>query len=662
MPELPPFRFVIAASFTAEPLSPYIEFWQDPLQAQFAVDFAPFGQILQTLLDPNSVFRSHNHGVNVVLFRYQDLGDANRREENAANLREAIRNVAPSLPAPLLVIPDGAPPDWWQEIPNAWLLPPTQIEHWYPVARKHSRQGEQLGAIPYTEDYYLALGSSMVRAAHSLNKAQPKVLVLDCDNTLWQGICGEDGPEGVSLTEGHAALQRFAMRQRSRGLLLALSSKNNDADVLATFAAHPEFLIQLADITTRRIDWLPKSTGIASIAGELSLGLDSFVFLDDNAKEVSEVGEQLPQVLSLALPGNHAAFENFLEHVWAFDQLKITSADAGRAASYEAVQQFGKALQGSQDLDHFLQTLELVVDIHPVRQDEIARAAQLTQRTNQFNFTTIRCTEAEFESSRKDVFAIYVKDRFGDYGFTGLLSGKRNQNDYIVENFLLSCRVLGRGVEHRVMNWLGEYAAALSCQRVQFPFQNTPRNAPAAAFHAELPESPEALMALKPSAVKTAAPRVSTNTAIQLRVDYGRIASTLSTVAAIRGAIRRHQPLHLATATENELAVIWQDLLGVERIEPKSNFFDLGGHSLKVVLLLMRIEESFGITLGVEDVYASETNLERMARRIDERIAFGGVDHAEYTQILNAIESMTEEEALAALERESTTHADPTRR
>ncbi len=662
MPELPSFQFVVAASFTADPLLRPIEFWQDPLQTQFAVQFAPFGQIVQTLLDPGSLFRSHAHGLNVVLFRYADLGEPARREDNARALLEAIASTAPKLAAPLLVIPFDVPAAWWREIPNAWLLPSARIDRWYPVVNKMSRQGEQLGAIPFTEDYFIALASSIVRAAHAIHKSPHKVLALDCDNTLWQGICGEDGPDGVVLSAGHRALQRFALRQRDQGLLLTLCSKNNEADVEATFAAHPEFPLQLSDITARRIDWLPKPAGLESMARELSLGLDSFVFIDDNPKEISEVDDRLPEVLSLALPEAEADFESFLDHVWAFDRLKLTAEDKARAASYEGAQQFGRELHAAASLEDFLATLELQIEIHPLRPDEVARAAQLTQRTNQFNFTTIRQTEAELQSTSSDYFTIRVRDRFGDYGLTGLLWGGVRNRIFVLENFLLSCRVLGRGVEHRVMNWLGAHAASLGCTRVEIPFDPTSRNVPAAAFHAQLPTSPEALATLAFSAAMPVKSAAAASEQPRLRVDYQRIASQLASVKAIRSAMRRHRRPDLATPTENQLAAIWQDLLEVEAIEPASNFFDLGGHSLKVVLLLMQIEESFGITLGIEDVYASETNLERMARRIDERITFGGLDHSEYTQILHAIESMTEEEALAALEREFPLHADPSRR
>lgn len=555
------------------------------------------------------------------------------------------------------------------EVPNVYFLGPAQIDHWYPTQQKFSGQGDSLGAIPYTEDYFIALGSSIVRAAHSILKAPHKVLALDCDNTLWKGICGEDGPEGVSLTAGHRALQKFALAQRNAGMLLAISSKNNEADVIETFTKHPEFPLRLSDITATRINWNPKPLGLASIASELSLALDSFIFLDDNPKEISEIDEQIPQILGLTLPPDPASFETYLNHIWAFDRLKITQADASRADSYQGIQEFGKALHDAGSLESFYQTLELQVVVRPVTPTEIPRASQLTQRTNQFNFTTIRHTEAAIQSlidMGADVIGVHVRDRFGDYGFTGLLIGRVDGDKYALENMLLSCRVLGRGVEHRVVSWLGDYTRNLGCSSVEIPFLQSARNAPAEEFWRSLPESrdPETLANLQFVPNRTAHSHEETPkpAAAEHSVDYASIATVLNSVSSIRRQMRKHRAIELETPTETRLAAIWQDLLDAEHIDGSSNFFDLGGHSLKVVLLLMRVSEVFQVSLGIEDVYASEVSLERMARRIDELIAFGGVGHEEYTRILNEIESMTEQEAASAWLEESLTNADPVSR
>ncbi|WP_031500293.1 HAD-IIIC family phosphatase [Bryobacter aggregatus] len=662
-----PFCFAFASTFTAEPIEHTIEFWRGPLHSEFTTQFAPFGQVIQTLLDPASVFGTNTHGLNVLLFRWRDLGDARRREENANALRAAIEAKAGQLAAPLLVVPDEELPGWWHEMPGTYLLTPGRIQDWYPVEHRFSEEGEKLGGIPYTAEYFIALGSAVVRAAHAILHAPYKVLALDCDHTLWSGICGEDGAEGVFLTPGHHALQRFALQQREAGMLLALSSKNNLTDARDTFASHEEFPLRWSDITAHRIDWNPKPIGLRAIASELSLGLDSFIFLDDNPKEISEVDEQLPEVLSLALPERPEEFEGFLKHVWAFDRMRITAADTQRAASYEKVQEFGKALHEAHSLEDFYQTLELELDIRPVQGGEWPRAAQLTQRTNQFNFTTIRRSEGELQTlatSGSEIWGIHVRDRFGDYGFTGLLVGNQQGSEYRIENFLLSCRVLGRGVEHRVLAWLG---ARLGSDEVSIPFVPSAKNAPALQFLNSLgwKEFPARVSAeiLRATAVDTrrpaetvAAPKAQAPA--QHEVDYARIARELRTVPAILKQMRGHSSVQLATESETRLAAIWQDLLHAETVSEGSNFFDLGGHSLMVVLLLMRVKEEFGVTLGIDDVYAADVTLEKMARRIDELVCFGGVGSEEYANLLAEIRALTDEEAEAAYNEEYQRYAD----
>ncbi len=664
MPESSSFVFSIAASFTAEPLESVIGFWSEPLHSRFETNFASFGQVAQTVLDPGSIFAANRHGVNVLLFRWADLGETERRAENVEALRGAVAARAANFQVPLLVVSDEELGPEWNDITGVYVLGSAQVDRWYPVMRKQSARGEKLGAIPYTEEYFVALGTALVRAAHAVHKGPHKVLALDCDQTLWQGICGEDGPEGVKLTPGHEALQRFAVRQREAGMLLALVSKNNAGDVIETFVAHPEFPLRLEAITAQRVDWRPKAEGLASLAKELSLGLDSFVFLDDNEREVSEVDEQLPEVLALQLPEDAAGYGEFLEHVWAFDRLKTTAADAGRAASYESVQEFGKALHAAGSLEDFYRTLELEVEIRAVRGEEVARAAQLTQRTNQFNFTTRRRTEAEIEGFLREgweVLGVHVRDRFGDYGFTGLVLGERLGRELRLDTFLLSCRILGRGVEHEVMRWLG----GLDVDAVEIEFAPSAKNAPAAEFYSQL--KPRMTTGeLRELRFGTAVEVVEARPAVVARaaehsVDYGRIARELRTVAAIRERMRNGRTVKLETETETRLARIWQELLECDVVSGESNFFELGGHSLKVVLLLMRIEEEFGVGLGIEDVYAAEVRLEKMARRVDELVAFGGVGHEEYTRILQEIEAMTEEEAAAALGEEMQVDANSAR-
>jgi FkbH-like protein len=641
-------------------------------------------------LDPNSALRTNSHGCNVLLFRHQDLGEPARRQENLQALAAALISVPPG-PAPYLVIACAEPGaiDFAEfaaaldRRPNLYFLPAEWIAERYPVAEIFHTEAERLGAIPYTENYFTALAASIVRAAHAHQHPPAKVLALDCDNTLWQGICGEDGPDGVRLTPGHEALQRFAVVQRSEGTLIVLVSKNNLNDVEATFATHPEFPLRWEDITAHAINWDPKPANLVALASQLSLGLDSFVFLDDNSKEVAEVARELPQVVAIECPSAWEELTRFPQHLWMLDRLRLTDADRGRAASYENTQAFGQALSQAQSLEEFYQQLDLQVEVRGLDDHSYARAAQLTQRTNQFNFTTIRRTEAEMRAlwdQRYELFRIDVTDRFGDYGFTGLLLGQAQGQTYRVDTFLLSCRVLGRGVEHAVMRWLAGHAQRLGLKEVSLPFVATAKNQPAAVFLQEL--GAQFLPYLVPVAdlaqtqvrfqQELAAPLPAADGARPSRsLDYARIARSLASVAQIQAALRptpRHPSADFATETESKLAALWAELLPAASIQPDSNFFELGGHSLLAVLLLTKVSEAFQVDLGIDEAYSIDMTLERMARRIDENIAYAGLARDEYQAIFEQIDQLSDEEVEALLLEESslgdaleTAHAHPAR-
>ena len=308
---------------------PVISFWGSQLNGNFDISFAPYNQLTQTLLDPASVAGTNTHGLNVVLARLEDLGrkvDAlNRIEENVRELLQHIRSAAVTSPAPLLFLPlscfavfhgvarndkafatrmDAMIAAAIEDTPGVEYLDRHQIQRFYPVSAPHDAEGERLGKIPYTELYYCALGTMVVRHAQALFRHPFKVIALDCDNTLWAGICGEDGCEGVGLDAPRRALQEFMADQRESGMLLTMASKNNEQDVLDTFAAHPEMPLNLRHFTSWRLNWLPKSENLVSLAEELGLGLDSFIFVDDNPKECAELSGALPEVLTLALPAD----------------------------------------------------------------------------------------------------------------------------------------------------------------------------------------------------------------------------------------------------------------------------------------------------------------------------------------------------------------------
>jgi len=699
------FRFSISASFTAEPLERVIAFWGRQLNAQFETRFAPYNQILQTLLDPNGEFAANTHGINIVLARLEDLaafdsagnGHPPALEANVLELIEVIRDASERASSPIVfcVCPPSpafvASPERaalhhdltnriaasLDDTPGVQFLSHEQIDRLYPVANPHDPRAEQLGRIPYTELYFCALGAALVRHAHALFMPPYKVIALDCDNTLWQGICGEDGPRGIVLDPPRRALQEFMLDQRECGMLLALASKNNEQDVIETFAENPQMPLQMRHFAAWRLNWDSKPENLASLAEELSLGLDAFIFVDDNPKECAEVEEAASEVLSLTLPEDISRTPHFLNHVWAFDHPVVTEEDRNRNVYYAQEQEFGREIRRAANLAEFVAGLRLKVRIAPVAQDRLARVAQLTQRTNQFNFTTLRRTQAEIAAllrdGRYECVTVEASDRFGDYGVVGAMIFTSLENALELDTFLLSCRALGRGVEHRMLAWLGDEAARRHLEAVSVRLAPTAKNRPAQEFLHSVGAPFEradangfaylfpaaALHGLewKPSLERRPeAARAPAKTAPRRRrfVDYARIANTLSTPEQILEAMRReaaHAPAASMTDIERRLAAIWADLLQRPSVGVADNFFDLGGHSLLAVLLIVRVKDAFGIELPIDDVYSADLTLGELARKI-EVYQLAAADPAEYHALLAEIENLSDEEVQQLLAEE----------
>ncbi|HBY63601.1 MAG TPA: hypothetical protein DEH78_27565 [Solibacterales bacterium] len=493
------------------------------------------------------------------------------------------------------------------------------------------------------------------------------MIAVDCDNTLWRGICGEDGPEGVELDPPRRALQEFLLEQRDAGMLLVMASKNNEPDVLETFAAHPEWPLQPRHFASWRLNWDSKPANLASLAEELSLGLDSFIFVDDNPKECAEVAEGAPEVLPLVLPEDIAQLPAFLRRVWAFDHAVVTDEDRQRSAYFEQGREFGIARRQAATLEEFMAGLGLRVTVEPLTAERLPRAAQLTQRTNQFNLTTIRRTEAELRGL--EVFTVHASDRFGDYGVIGDVIVSPHRTELDVDTFLLSCRALGRGVEHRVLAHLGELALSRGLHAIRLRFAPTKKNLPAWQFLESLGAvgqtdffiAAEAARAVRwrPSAAAAPPVRPVKRSAARRDVDYGRIARDLGGADEIVAAIAREHAFAQqfeGTEIERRLAAIWSELLE-KPVRREDNFFDLGGHSLLVVLLIMRIKEEFSVALPVDDVYSGSLTLEDLARTI-EMHQLGALDPDEYHALLAEIEGLTDEEVRALLAEEQSSGAN----
>ncbi len=625
---------VIAANFTADLIADTLHFWIRRLGWSDDVEFAPYNQVFQTLLDAQGAFAAHPNSAHVLLLRADRLGpESELAAAMASHGRQLIVAYCPSPAEP----PPAAPNEI--RINNLLSL--------YPVPDPFDAHAEQLGDVPYTPLFFTALGTAVVRAIHCLRARPLKVIALDCDNTLWRGTCGEDEPEGVVVDGAHRDLQNFMLAQRDAGMLLAISSKNNENDVNDTFAVHPEMPLRLTDFTTKSINWSSKAEGLAAMADELSLALDSFILVDDSAKEIAEVKAGCPEVLGLELPHQPNRILHFLEHVWAFDHLDITAEDRRRNESYQQQAERGKLERQSGSLEEFLRELRVEIHIQPMSASQVARVAQLTQRTNQMNTTLIRRTEPEVLQS--ECWTVDVSDRFGSYGLVGAMFLAESGDALVVQNLLLSCRALGRGVEQRMLARVHELAADRGKQRVEVPVAEGPRNQPARDFvagrsHTE-PARPDLRKARVVSSLAT--------------IDYAHIARELNRPLQILDAVRigkrslaaqRAESQPPRNELEAQLATIWAETLQVPHPGVTEDFFDLGGHSLLAVQLLSSVRQELGVELSMDLVYSGKLTIAGMAAAVE----LAQVDPGEMARLMAEIDGLSEEElqVLLAEDRE----------
>lgn len=662
---------VISATFVAEPLANPLAFMLAELGLSQDIQFAPYHQVFQALLTPGSDFDRNRCGTNIALIRLQDFV----REPGAqATACQTVNRVADELGAALVHFASNSPgvlllavlpaspevaADLSAEIGRATaallarvaghksiqLLMPEEIDR-LASAQSHDARRDQLAHIPYSDTHFATLALALGRRIHARHTPAPKVLVLDCDNTLWGGVVGEDGIDGIVLTAAYLALQDFALMQQRKGVLLCLASKNSEADVLDVLATRSDMRLRADDVVAYRINWLSKAANLRALALELNLGLDTFVFMDDNPMECAQMRAELPEVLTLQVPPEDGIGQ-WLDRLWIFDQPATTAEDATRSRLYRENTARRSLASRVGSIDEFLAALELQLDIQTPGEDEWPRIEQLTQRTNQFNFTTRRRTVQELKSlwqQGAQVLRVRVRDRFGDYGLVGVLVAQVAAQALVIDTFLLSCRVLGRGVEHAMLRSLGEHAHAQGLAYVELEWIHSTRNQPAQSFAdsvaaafrehegggyryripvaqaADVQHRPGADTAmLMPADLADNAsplPATAADRVVVARSErYTRLSNVLVCGAALQHALslqRRQRRMSsiavpAASAIEERLKNLWEALLSIDGIGVEDDYFALGGTSVQSVQLFSEIEHHFGVALRLTTILAAPT-------------------------------------------------------
>ncbi len=348
-----------------------------------------------------------------------------------------------------------------------------------PVLWHRAKQDVQQGAAP-------VYGDLVARVLAARQGRSAKALVLDLDNTLWGGVIGDDGMAGIVLGQGsalgeaHVSVQAYAKALSRRGVILAVCSKNDDATAREPFERHPDMVLRLPDIACFVANWTDKATNLRTIAAQLNIGIDALVFVDDNPAERAIVRRELPMVAVPELPDDPALYAATVAAAGYFEAVALTQEDALRTAQYQANAERAAAQESVTDMAGYLDSLDMELRWGPYDQIGLARIVQLTNKTNQFNLTTRRTTEAETlaQMANPAAFGLQLRllDRYGDNGMIALVSGRVVEGVLTIENWLMSCRVLGRGVEAATLSLVVAEALRHGAAAIHGTYRPTAKN------------------------------------------------------------------------------------------------------------------------------------------------------------------------------------------
>jgi FkbH-like protein len=528
-PQLRRVRVALVATFTIDPLKPYLKV--EAARRQFWTDtyIAPFDSVTRELIDPSSGCLRHAPEVVFVAQLLGDVcpplandfpglepGDVDRHVADLlSRLRSSLEAFRSRSQAALVlhnfVVPAAAPLGIFEQmaptsqldavrrvneglvgiardLPNSYILDVDRLAADVGHSRWYDRRLWYLGRVPLSTEGFRALAGLQATFLHAILAPPRKCLVVDLDNTLWHGEVGELGIGGIGIGHDYPGnvfrdFQRDLLELHRRGVLLAVSSKNNWADVEPVFRSHPDMVLRLEHFSALRVNWRSKPESVADIAKDLDIGTESLVFLDDNPVERAFMRQALPEVLTLELPTDFVQFGPTLRASRAFDRLSYTDEDRRRGSMYRAQETRRAFAATAASVDEFLASLEMEVTIGAVDGISLPRVAELAQKTNQFNVTTRRHNAAEIahmaDDPRHGVFSVRVADRFGDSGVVGLAIVELAGSVARLDTLLLSCRVIGRAVETALLAFLTDWVKRRGVRTLEAEFIPTARNTPA---------------------------------------------------------------------------------------------------------------------------------------------------------------------------------------
>ncbi|MGQ0639626.1 MAG: HAD-IIIC family phosphatase [Gemmatimonadaceae bacterium] len=376
-------------------------------------------------------------------------------------------------------------------IPNAFML---DAARWVAAVGRRAANPKlwYMGKVAFGLEVFEEAAADIRAALRALSGSTAKAVVVDLDDVLWGGVVGETGWQDLRLgghdTEGEAFVefQRELKALSRAGVILGIVSKNDESTAFEAIEQHPEMVLRRRDFAGWRINWRDKAANLADLAAELNIGLDAVVFIDDNPAERSRVREALPEVVVPDWPADHLLYTRALLELRSFDRTSVTTEDAARNRMYTVDRDRREARASFSSLGDWLSSLDMTVIVEPVSESNLPRVAQLLNKTNQMNLVTRRMGETELlawsrEPTRR-ALAFTVRDRFGDYGLTGIASIEVREDAAEITDYLLSCRVMGRGVEETMLHTIISEAQRLGAVTVRAQYIPTARNRPCLEF------------------------------------------------------------------------------------------------------------------------------------------------------------------------------------
>lgn len=673
--EVPSNGILLSSNFTIDNFTSYFNYWLEYLNLKSSIITAPYDQVFQMLLDSSSLLHQKTISCGIFFISLDKWGKNFSREfdkdyqsqiqELSGNFVSAIEKSQAIQPKNIFIVFTDYHPnvkkskvifDFYISVENKIInmLAPVagvktyasrEIYDLYPVSNYYQDLTSEIANMPYTDDYSMALSTFAVRKMFITLLKPFKVIITDCDNTLWKGVSAEIGWQNLLISEQMIDYQRFLKAKKNEGMLLCIASKNSRDDVETVFTNHKDMILNKDDIVIWKVNWNSKAENIGEIASELNLGLDSFIFIDDNIVECEEVRSKCPGVLVLQFFENNVT--NLIKHIWPLDNKNNNSEKNDRTGFYQSEVRRKQLLNTSYDFRQFLKDLNLSVNIKTLKNEDITRASELTYRVNQFNFSGKNLNNIELSemlnSQKYILLSINAKDRFSDYGMVGFVVIRIGSEVTTLEHFYISCRALGKGIEYQIMAHIGKLLFEKSICLCEILYYPTSRNKPVELFLSKIfktmpplkkanfwtykidtqylsylifnPEDEVDILSDK----KNSKSAVS-NTNYDMLID---IYQNLDTIEKIKSKIKQwHLSLNLKleksshknriieeneTELQSQIKKLWIQILNHENFSINDNFFDIGGKSILIPSLILAFKQQLNLDLLMIDLFKYPT-------------------------------------------------------